>query len=67
MVQLFYATYMYIGEDSAYYEIFLAKVGIQHIIYLKPKETLHFELPNISLPFLSLTKLNIAISCWYPP
>ena len=32
MVQLFYATYMYIGEDSAYYEIFLAKVGIQHII-----------------------------------
>ena len=36
-------------------------------IYLKPKETLHFELPNISLLFLSLTKLNIAVSCWYPP
>ena len=36
-------------------------------IYLKPKVTLHFELPNISLLFLILTKLNIALSCWYPP
>ena len=36
-------------------------------LYLKPKETLHFELPNISLLFLSLTKLNIAMSYWYPP
>ena len=36
-------------------------------IYLKPKVTLHFELPNISLLFLILTKLNIAISCLYPP
>ena len=36
-------------------------------VYLKPKENLHFELPNISLLFLSLAKLNIAMSCWYPP
>ena len=36
-------------------------------IYLKPKVTLHFELWNISLLFLSLTKLNIAMSCWFPP
>ena len=28
----------------------------KHHVYLKPKETLHFELPNISLFFLSLTK-----------
>ena len=34
---------------------------------LKAKETLHFELPNISLMFLSLTKLNIAMICWYRP
>ena len=38
-----------------------------YFIYLKPKVTLHFELPNISLLFLILTKLNIAISCLYPP
>ena len=37
------------------------------IIYSKPKVTLHFELPNISLRFLILTKLNIAMSCCYPP
>ena len=36
-------------------------------IYLKPKVTVHFELPNISLLFLILDKLNIAMSCWYPP
>ena len=36
-------------------------------IYLKPKVTLHFELPNISLLLLILTKLNIAMSCWGPP
>ena len=36
-------------------------------IYLKPKVTLHFELSNISLLLLSLTKLNIAMSCWLPP
>ena len=36
-------------------------------IYLKPKVTLHFELSNISLLFLSLTKLNIPMSCWFPP
>ena len=36
-------------------------------IYLKPKVTLHFELSNISLLLLSLTKLNIAMSCWFPP
>ena len=27
-------------------------------IYLKPKETLHFELPNISLLFLSLNQIK---------
>ena len=32
-------------------------------IYLKPKETLHFELSNIFLLLLSLTKLNIAMRC----
>ena len=36
-------------------------------IYLMPKETLHYELPNISLLYLSLAELNIAVSCWYPP
>ena len=36
-------------------------------IYLKPKVTLHFELWNISLLLLSLLKLNIAMSCWFPP
>ena len=36
-------------------------------VYLKPKVTLQFELSNISLLLLSLTKLNIAMSCWFPP
>ena len=34
-------------------------------LYLKPKVTLHFEQPNISLLFFILTNLNIAMSCWY--
>ena len=41
--------------------------GLHMYLFLKPKETLHFELPNISLLFLSIAKLNIAMSCWYPP
>ena len=47
---------------------YFIKIGeISAKIYLKPKVTLHFELSNISLLLLSLTKLNIAMSCWLPP
>ena len=42
-------------------------LGYYFNIYLKPKVTLHFELPNISLLFLILTKLKIAMSCWRTP
>ena len=42
-------------------------INYTFIIYLKPKVTLHFELPNISLLFLILTKFTIAMSCWRPP
>ena len=31
-------------------------------IYSRPKVTLHFEIPNTSLLFFILTKLNIAMS-----
>ena len=36
-------------------------------IYLQPKVTLHFEIQNLSLLFLILTKFNIAMSFSYPP
>ena len=54
-------------------EILASNNEMQFLIFkdisLKPKVTLHFELPKISLLFLILTKLNIAWSCWYmyPP
>ena len=44
-----------------------SSVNTKVYVYSKPKVTLHFELPNISLLLLILTKLNIAMSCWYPP
>ena len=47
--------------------IIYVRVTYVHVIYLKPKVTLHFEEPNISLLFLILTKSNIAMSCRCPP
>ena len=47
--------------------IIYVRVTYAHVIYLKPKVTLHFEVPNISLLFLILTISNIAMSCGYPP
>ena len=64
-----------VGSNLARGKNFTASIGsvdslypsVYIYIYLKPKVALHFELPNISLLFLILTKLYIAISCWHPP
>ena len=59
--------------DKAFFEslyLCVANVNLKSLanlvpfyVYLKPKVTLHFELLNISSNSLSLTKLNIVMSC----